>query len=595
MDTQNPPLALEELTTILRRRKKALFIPMGLTLAIAAALAYLLPPTYRSEATVLIESQSIPEELIKTTITGYVQEQIELIRQRTLTNDNLTQMAEALDLYPDLRQTNPDAIPSLIRQNVEVDMVDVEEDPRNPRNHRLTTIAFTVAYLAESPETAQAVANRLAGRFLEENRIARHEHAVEVSDFLEREAETLRQEIAQLETAIADFKQGRLDTLPELMDMNLRMYEKTEDEIQRTRETIRTLQDQANALEAELSLTSPYKDIVTEEGKRVLTTGDYLRQLTAEYLRASARYTADHPNIIQMRRELDELAQQTSYGTQTTELLSQLVSMQDELAHARLRYSDTHPTVTQLKTSIAAMAKELQATLQDPTSGTATAAAVPDNPRYVSLKTQLDAARSDRRAEQARLAQLESKLQEYEKRLFQTPVVERDIKSLTRDYANAQRKYEELKDKQRRASLAEQLESGDQAMQFVLASSAPLPNAPDSPNRLGILLLGGFFALVGAIGSVGAAEYMDRTVRGRRGVAALLGAPPLAVVPDMAIVDAETRALPIGKALVIVAVVAAAGAGLAYDMLTTSAEATSSPAVPTAPPNSAPATESAHG
>src|SRR4030095_13129782 len=100
------------------------------------------------------------------------------------------------------------------------------------------------------------------------------------------------------------FKQEEMLQLPELMNMNLRLYEKTEQDIATSEETIRTLQEHIDAMQAELSLTPAYKDVVDDSGKRMLTGDERLSALTAEYLRASARYSAEHPDIIRLTREI---------------------------------------------------------------------------------------------------------------------------------------------------------------------------------------------------------------------------------------------------------------------------------------------------
>src|SRR4029077_38221 len=113
--------------------------------------------------------------------------------------------------------------------------------------------------------------------------------------------------------------------------------------------------------------------------------------------------------------------------------------------------------------------------------------------------------------------------------LFQTPVVERNFKSLSRDYENAQTKYAELTKKQIEAKLAQELESGKTAERFVLSSPPNLPTGPDSPNRIGIILLGGLFAFAAGLGSVTVVQYQDKTIRSPRAVADIMGVAPLAV------------------------------------------------------------------
>ncbi len=122
---------------------------------------------------------------------------------------------------------------------------------------------------------------------------------------------------------------------------------------------------------------------------------------------------------------------------------------------------------------------------------------------------------------------------EYQTRIFQTPLVERDFKSLNRDYENAVQKYNDLKNKQLQARLAQQVESGGNAEKFVLSSGAYLPSMPISPNRIGIMLLGGLLAFAAGVGFVAVVEHMDKTVRDSRAIAAIFGAPPLAIIPQM--------------------------------------------------------------
>ena len=151
----------------------------------------------------------------------------------------------------------------------------------------------------------------------------------------------------------------------------------------------------------------------------------------------------------------------------------------------------------------------------------------------MALKTQAETTLGNIADEKQRLETLRVKLDEYETRLFQTPVVERDQKSIARDYDNAQRKYRELKEKQLQARMAQQLESGENAERWSLVSPAFMPSLPESPNRIGILLLGATLALVLGLLCVVIAEYFDKTVRSARVIMATLGAPPLAVIPQM--------------------------------------------------------------
>ena len=212
-------------------------------------------------------------------------------------------------------------------------------------------------------------------------------------------------------------------------------------------------------------------------------------------------------------------------------MLADLVNLEDQLRTARLSYGEAHPEVQGLEREVSVMQRRFQQKVSEVVTRSGVQVAAPDNPRYVALATQLESNESALAAEQSKLGDLRKRLAEYEARLFQTPAVERDFRSITRNYETALAQYAELREKQRGAELARKLESGESGEKFILAGSAYLPVLPDSPNRIGIILLGFFLAGVAGIGFVVMTEYLDKTVRSARVVAATLGAPPLVVIP----------------------------------------------------------------
>lgn len=524
-------LTMGDYWQILRQRKMLFFGTFAAALALGVALAFLLPPTYKSEATIKIERQSIPQDLVATTVTGYVQEQIEQIWNQLSAHETLLEIARDYDLYPGERDTDPSGVARRMADNIDVQMDEVMATDPNRSGERRATIAFTVSFLHSDPKIAQAVTAELAQRYLQVHKSDREEQAEEVSQFLQGEADKLKAEIAELESVMASFKQEELRRLPELMDMNLRLFEKTESEIAETEVRLRNERDKIEALQSELSLTPAYEDVETESGERLLSAEKQLSSLTAQYLRASARYSAKHPDVIKLAREIRILAEQTGQGARADELLNELALMQERLRDLRRSYSDDHPDVRSAEQSISAIQRGIQTAILGANSNAAVRLA-PDNPRYVSLQTQINAARSNLRGEQSKLATLKNKLTEYEERLFNTPGVERDFRALSLDYNNATAKYAEIKDKQLQARLAQQLESGSSAEKFTLLSAAYLPTLPDSPNRIGLILLSGLLGFACGLGAVAVAEYLDHTIRGARSLELALGFPPLATIPN---------------------------------------------------------------
>ena len=56
---------------ILRRRKLYIIVTCPLLLALSAIITFVLPPIYQSEGVILIESQEIPRDLVRSTVTSY--------------------------------------------------------------------------------------------------------------------------------------------------------------------------------------------------------------------------------------------------------------------------------------------------------------------------------------------------------------------------------------------------------------------------------------------------------------------------------------------------------------------------------------------
>ena len=68
------------------------------------ALALLLPPTFRSTGTILIEQQEIPTDLVRSTVTSYADERVQIISQRVMTTQNLLEIIRRYDLYQRLQK-----------------------------------------------------------------------------------------------------------------------------------------------------------------------------------------------------------------------------------------------------------------------------------------------------------------------------------------------------------------------------------------------------------------------------------------------------------------------------------------------------------
>jgi uncharacterized protein involved in exopolysaccharide biosynthesis len=187
-----------------------------------------------------------------------------------------------------------------------------------------------------------------------------------------------------------------------------------------------------------------------------------------------------------------------------------------------------HPDVIRLTRQIEALEASLKEQPRLPE--TSAAAEKPDNPAYISLKTQLEGIEIGMRAAIAKSDLLRAKLADYEKRILQTPQAEREYLNILRDYTNARDKYKDIKAKQMEAQVGQELEKERKGERFSLIDPPQLPEEPIKPKRPAIILLGLIFSLTSSFGYVVMAESLGNTVR-RRSLAAELGTELLSVIP----------------------------------------------------------------
>src|SRR5271169_2548485 len=95
---------LGEYLAVIRRHKVQIFAVSTVFAAVAAVVAIALPPVYRSTATILVQEQEIPPDLVKSTITSFADERIQVISQQIMTRAMLLRLIDKYGLYEKYRQ-----------------------------------------------------------------------------------------------------------------------------------------------------------------------------------------------------------------------------------------------------------------------------------------------------------------------------------------------------------------------------------------------------------------------------------------------------------------------------------------------------------
>jgi uncharacterized protein involved in exopolysaccharide biosynthesis len=190
---------------LIKRRALYFVIPFFLVLPVGLAVAVLLPATYVSEGKILVQSQQIPTELVRPTVTSAAQERIQVIEQRTMTRENLLAIIDKFQLFPEKRTLmSAGQLVELMRKNAKIEPLaqplafsQVRSRADNP------TIVFTVGFESSDPQTASRVANELVTRILNEDLRDRTSRATDTTKFLAREVQKLQADNAAIDAKIA--------------------------------------------------------------------------------------------------------------------------------------------------------------------------------------------------------------------------------------------------------------------------------------------------------------------------------------------------------------------------------------------------------
>lgn len=539
MEDENQAPDLRDYLAILRRRKWQLILPILVLLPVALLVAMQLPPVYRSTATILIEQQEIPAELIRTTVTSFADQRIQVIKQRVMTLRNLGDLIEKYELYPDIRrQRSLNAAVAEMRENVDLDMISASVvDPRSG-NAKEATIAFSLSFNSGSASVAQKVTNELVSLFMNENLRQREAAVEEASAFLRDEAEKLADRIRELEAALATFKEEHRNNLPGLFEVNRELMQRAEEQQRDNDLAIRSLQEQQLLLETQLGQLDPQLAAASPGGAQTaLSPEARLRELEAQYFGIAARYEATHPDRISMEREMEALRKEVA-SADLSALRARRTEIARSLQTARERYSPKHPDVKRLERDLAQADRRLATA--GSSGAEARVAQDMNNPAYVQLQARVEGIKLEIQGLREVREDLKARIETYEERLVEAPNIEREYNDLTRGYDNAVAKYREVKDKQLEAELAESLETNRKAERFTLIEPPVAPDEPIEPNRPALMMLGVVGAVGAGVGHLAVREFLDKGLYSARTVQLITGAPPLALIPHIG-VPAERR------------------------------------------------------
>lgn len=532
-----------EYIAILERYKYHIFTIAMVGLILSSLIAIKLPHMYKSTASILINQESMPDDIVKAMVTNYAEQRIQIINQKIMSSESLKKIINKFNLYSDEREKSSiHSIVNLMREDTHMDMIGGDQiiDPRSGKPIR-PTIGFEISFDSQSPIIAQQIASELVNLYLSAN-IKQREGVIKgATKFLEQETNKLRNKVSMFETKLAKFKEKNAANLPDRNGMNLSRVNHIEQNLKEISNNISTLTWKAHHLKTQLSQLSPNTTSYNLKGERIYGVNDRLTALEAEYATLSSKYSKGHPDLVKIRREILSLQKDTSASgpIDKEDYYTDLDNKQEALAVLINRYSPDHPDIKNLKLEISNLKRII---LQSEGIAREIIRRQPNNPIYIQLQTELLTTQSELNLLRKSRVAAKDKLLYYDEIMSKSPEVEREYQSLMRDYENATFKYREVKEKQMEATMAESMELITKGNEFFLLELPLVPEDPFKPNRKAIVFLGMLVSIAMAFGFVAVKESLNPSVYTSGRLASVIGMRPLVVIPHL-----ETEKILLGK------------------------------------------------
>ena len=484
----NRELTMDDYAAMLRRRARVLLIPALLAPLAGFLVSYVFPAKYTSQATILVEGQKVPENMVQPLVPEDLTARINTLSRQVLSQSRLQPVIEKL--YPQKNGLEVIAMIDTVRGNIRVDAVPSSLSIGNTSGKPLKAgqspvPGFIVSYTAPNPRDAQQICNELTSLFVSENLKFVQATASGTSEVLNRGLADTKRNLDDLDSKLAAFKKQYVGQLPGDEEGNLKILMGLNSQLEANTQTLnRAQQDKAYTESMLAQQVAAWQSTQSSTNPQVLQK--QLSDLQSQLLQLQAKYTDDHPDVIKAKADISEVKK--------------------KMADINKASSDVANTEND-KASAMEPAEIRQMRLQIHQYNDLITAATRDQKR------------------------LQQEIATYQGRVSLSPAVEEQYKQLTRDYDTAQKSYQDLLAKKSAADLTVQMNNQSQGERMFPVEPASFPDSPSFPNRL-------FFALggLGAGLGLGAAlafwlEFRDNSIRTEADAEAVLELPMLVIVP----------------------------------------------------------------
>lgn len=546
-------VGLQDYIEIFWRRKWLVAMLTVLGLLGGYGACYLIPPVYRSSTLILVEPQKVPTAYVNPTVPGTVDDRLRTISQQIMSRTNLSKIIRDYGLYK-AEASEPaqdDSLLKKIRNRVRQflnqyglnkqtssrppDLDEISEGVigRMRKDIEVKVIgkqAFSVTYKGADPHTVMRVTNTLALLFIEENLKIRERQAEGTSEFLESQLVEAERELQKQERALREFQEQHRGALPAQLDTNLRTLDRLQQELNAVNTSIKDVEmalaeERKQALEERRLLQEMMRfatplPTTNADAQSARAPHPKVAALKQELARLRATFNENYPDIVAIKRQIEELTQEgaqpqevsTASGTPASSPGADAVRLATPVSPLPGAPPALTPPAVPRETSLVRGGRTDTTALAALPSGNATA-----ERHLAGLRERRDRI----------LAQMQ-KLEAY---VNSTPANEEKLTELTRDHSISLKNYQSLLEKRLHAKISENLEKKQKGEQFRVVDPAYFPTKPSEPNPPLVVGIGGALGGGIGIGLVLLLHYFNPVLRKPEEIARAFGLPVLATIP----------------------------------------------------------------
>lgn len=447
-----------------------------------------IPKQYTSRTLVLVSQPAVPADYVKPVVTEDLSQRLSSMKGEILSRSRLEPIIEKFNLYvEDRTKMHMEDLVERLRKTVEITPLEP-----TPGTQDRNIPGFSVNVTFKNAQLAQQICTEITSMFLEQNSRSLEQEASRTTSFIGQQLGDAKAKLDEQDAKLAQFKRQYIGSLPEETQGNLTLLTTLNNQLDaNTQALARAQQDKAFNESLLSQQEANWKGLQTEQKPETLE--EQLRTRQDQLAVLESRYTAEHPDVVKLKSEIAELKKKIEEGPNPndTPAKSRKLAEPAEMQQLRAKIQDAELTYGGL------------------------------------LKRQ---------------TKIQDQIRVLESHIEASPMVEQQLKELTRSYQSALEFYNDLLKKRENSEMAKNLVHEQEGEQFRVLDPPSLPTSPSFPKILTFAGGGVGGGTVLALVIFYLLMATDKTLHTEKEVETYLQLPVLASVPALESLTTRTTA-----------------------------------------------------